>query len=451
MNLDWIVGTPLLPPGSRVLCAVSGGADSMCLLHLLWSRRADWQLEVLAAHYEHGLRGEESRRDAAFVTDWCREHGIPCRTEQGDVPGYARQKGLGIEAAARELRYDFLRRAAEALGCDRIATAHNADDNAETLLLHLTRGSGGAGLGGIPPRRGSIIRPLLRCSRDEIEAYLRQNAVPHVEDSSNRSDAYARNLLRHQVTPVLRRLNPAFVQAAGRTAELLRRDEECLSRLAEDFIKSWYDGESLPLEELTKLHPAIASRVLRQLCTGSLEQSHVDETLRFCTGRELGWLDLPGQRLRRERGRLWFAPESPGELPEREIPIGRPLDIPEAGIRVTAAFTESRKEIHGLFKTYSFKCANICGRLICTGPRPGDRLRVAGRGCTKSLKALFLEAGMTQAQRRCTPVFRDEEGILAVHGLAVAERSVPREGDRILQLHIEQIQTDEEMRYGESD
>ncbi len=139
--------TELLPQGSRVLCAVSGGADSMALLHRLWSERESLGIAVCAAHYEHGLRGEESRRDADFVARWCREREIPCLVEHGDVPAYAGEKQLGIEEAARELRYAFLERAAAELNCDLIATAHTADDNAETLLFHLLRGSGAAGLG----------------------------------------------------------------------------------------------------------------------------------------------------------------------------------------------------------------------------------------------------------------------------------------------------------------
>ena len=197
----------LIPSGSRVLCAVSGGADSMCLLHLLSARE---DLTVLAAHYEHGLRGEESLRDADFVAAWCAQRGIPCTVEHGDAAAYARDHGMGIEEAARELRYAFLERTADALNCDRIATAHNADDNAETLLLNLCRGAGTAGLRGIPPRRGRIVRPLLDCTREEIEATLRDAGVPHVEDGSNRSLDYRRNRLRHQVLPLLRDLNPRF-------------------------------------------------------------------------------------------------------------------------------------------------------------------------------------------------------------------------------------------------
>lgn len=440
----------LIPAGSRVLCAVSGGADSMCLLHLLWSRRAELGIEVCAAHYEHGLRGEEALRDAAFVTDWCGSRDISCTVEHGDVKAYAAETGQGVEAAARELRYAFLQRTAEELGCDLIATAHNADDNAETLLLHLCRGSGTAGLGGIPPVRGNIVRPLLGCTRPEIEAYLKETGVSHVEDSSNGSDTYARNLLRHRVTPVLRELNPAFAAAAGRTAALLRQDEDCLQALAAAFVEGHFDGESLPLDALDALHPAIASRVLRALCPETLEQKHVDAALALCRGTERALLDLPGARLRREQGRLWFSMEEGPSIPERELVPGETLAIPELGIRLHTMFTDPYEEIHGLFKTYSFKYANICGKLFCTGRRPGDRLRVAGRGCSKSLKALFTEAGMTRTQRDRTLVLRDGKGILAAFGLAQAERSVPAAGDRVLQIRIEKTD-DREAGYGERD
>ena len=130
----------------------------------------DWGLEIFAAHYEHGLRGEDSLRDAAFVEAFCRERGIPCTAEHGDAAAYAAEKRLGVEEAARELRYAFLERTADALSCGRIATAHNADDNAETLLMNLVRGSGLRGLGGIPPQRGRIVRPLLEVPREEIAA-----------------------------------------------------------------------------------------------------------------------------------------------------------------------------------------------------------------------------------------------------------------------------------------
>ena len=440
MDIELLRRRDLLPAGSRVLCAVSGGADSMCLLHWLWQSRERLEIEVLAAHYEHGLRGEESLRDAAFVENWCRERGISCTVEHGDAAACAREKRLGVEEAARELRYAFLRRTARALGCARIATAHNADDNAETLLLNLCRGSGTAGLRGIPPVRENIVRPLLDCTRAEIEDYLQKNGVPHVEDSSNASDDYRRNLLRHRVLPVLRDLNPAFAEAAGRTAALLREDEECLAALAEDFLQKHWDGESLPAQELAALPRAIASRVLRKLRGRGLSMAHVEAALALAQGSGLAAVDLPGGRIRREQGRLYF---SEGDTPPAisfAVCPGQRLELPEAGLTVEAAIGEYRQEINDLFKTYCFKYESICGNIVCTGRRPGDRLRPKGRGCTKSLKSLFLEAGLTQAQRDAALVFRDEAGILAVQGLAIAERAAPSPGDRVLHITVESIQ-----------
>lgn len=435
MNTDSIPA--LLPSGSRVLVAVSGGCDSICLLHLLWTQREERGLEVFAAHYEHGIRGEESMRDAAFVEQFCRERGIPCTVEHGDVPAFARERGLGIEEAARRLRYAFLERTADELGCDRIATAHNADDNAETMLLNLTRGSGLRGLGGIPPERGRIVRPLLAVTRLEIETYLRENGLPHVEDASNADESFRRNRLRQRVLPLLREMNPALAHTLGDTAALLRQDEDCLASLADDFIEKHYQNNSLPTEELCKLHHAVASRVLRALCPQSLERKHVEEALAFCRGSGLGYLDLPGQRLRRERGRLYFSETEALRIPDRTIRPGESLEIPVLGLRVQADLVEYNQKVNSLFKTYCIKYENIRGNeILCTGRRPGDRMRPAYRGCSKSLKALFLEHGMTRAERDRVLVFRDGAGILAVHDLALDERSLPREGDLALRLTI---------------
>lgn len=166
---------------------------------------------------------------------------------------FAAVHGMSTEEAARELRYDFLRRAAARFGCDRIATAHNAGDNAETMLFNLARGTGGAGLRGIPPVRGRDSPPALGVTRREIEAYLAENGISHVEDSTNGSDDYSRNLIRHHASPVLREINPGFETAMLRTAELLREDEDCLNGLAADFISANLTGGSLPLDGINAL------------------------------------------------------------------------------------------------------------------------------------------------------------------------------------------------------
>lgn len=426
---------PKLPKDGPILCAVSGGADSMCLLHLLWDRG----YPVIAAHYEHGIRGEEGHRDAAFVENWCRERNIKCVIGHGDVPAYAGAHGLGVEEAARRLRYDFLENTAGECGCLYIATAHNAGDNAETVIFNLARGSGTLGFCGIPERRGAFIRPLLGVSREEIEQYLIAHAVPHVEDSTNESDDYSRNLIRHRVTPVLREINPALDEAIGRAARLLREDEDCLSALARRFLDENYDGESLPVKELAGLHRAVGSRVIREICGGGMSFAHVEAVLALLEGTELKYLDLPGRRIRREQGRLYFTQRESIKLPERRLVPGQWVQVPEAGVEVLEEYGSESKEIYGLFKTYRFKYENIGSNIYCTGRREGDRIRPLGRGCTKSLKSLFNEAGFTQAQRDKALVLRDEKGILAVYGLCVDERVKAGPGEPALLIKIREI------------
>ncbi len=419
-----------LPPrGARLVCAVSGGADSMCLVHLVLKAGYD----VTAAHFEHGIRGAESLRDAAFVEAWCREQDIPFVLGHGDAPAYAAERGLSLEEAARELRYAFLLETAGKLGADYILTAHNRDDNAETLLFNLTRGAGTAGLGGIPPRRGLLWRPLLMVSRAEIEAYLRENRIPHVEDSSNRSDDYTRNQIRHRIVPLLRDINPRFDEAAARTARLARQDEDCLAALADAFIRDNLRQDSLPLRELRALHPAIASRVLRRLLPGQ-SMERIEAALRFLCSSEYGVLQLPGRTLRREQGRLYLCGGEEGVLSARRLAPGGTLLIPETGVRIETAFTLYRGEIHDLFKTSYLKYEILSSDLLCTGRLPGDSIRPLGRGVRKKLSALFKEAGYTRAMREACLVLRDGEGPVFVRGLALDERAAPRIGERAWRL-----------------
>ena len=431
----------ILPPkGARVLCAVSGGADSMCLLALLL-QTGDHALA--AAHFEHGIRGEESLRDCAFVESFCREKGVACFVGHADVPAYAAEKGLGLEEAARKLRYAFLEKTAEDEGFDFIATAHNAEDNAETVLFNLVRGTGPAGLCGIPPQRGRIVRPLLGLTRAEIEEYLAANGVPHVEDSTNADESFSRNRIRRSVMPVLKELNPSFPEAAARLGKLLRRDEDCLDAKAEAFISSRFDGESLPAAELSALHEAISSRVIRKLLPRNAEEKHIEAVLALCRSTERRELDLPGAHLRCERGKLYFS--SDGEtaaFPETELPIGGSVVLKEAGLTIRTRLVPAGEEIHSPFKTFRLKCESMNGKLTVAPPRPGERYRPAGRGCTKTLKSLFAEARATQREKLLTPVFRDETGVVLVPAFGEAERCSCRDGGAALLITIEEKNID---------
>ena len=201
--MPWMQQQGMLPAaGETVLCAVSGGRDSVCLLHYLASLGRRRGFAVAAAHYNHLMR-PTAGRDEAFVAGLCRELSVPLYVERGDVRAIARQEGWGVEEAGRRLRYDFLERTADAIGASRIATAHHLSDQAETVVLNLLRGTGPEGLAGIPPVRGRLIRPLLQTPRQEIEAYLTAHGLGHVEDETNDSMDFTRNRLRQEVWPLL--------------------------------------------------------------------------------------------------------------------------------------------------------------------------------------------------------------------------------------------------------
>ena len=306
MKSDWFDRYNMLPDGTSVLCAVSGGADSIYLLHQLKMLESQRKLNIFAAHFDHGLRGEESQRDREFTQRQCVALNVPCTIGSGNVAAYAAENHIGTEEAARILRYRFLDETADLLHCDRIATAHTANDNAETVLMNLCRGAGSRGLAGIPPVRGRLIRPLLQTGRDEIISWLSENGIPWVEDSSNSDDTYTRNRFRHCILPLMLEENPSFLEAIGRTTELLREDDACLCREAEGFIQQNYEGNAIPAKALLKLEPAVAARVLRIICGSGLSLERTHALLRFAKGSERGILELPGQKVLRAKGKLIF-------------------------------------------------------------------------------------------------------------------------------------------------
>jgi len=424
-----------------LLCAVSGGADSMCLLHRLHAGG----YKVTAAHFEHGIRGEESRRDMDFVREYCHSAGIPFVCARGEVPAYAREHGLSVEEAARKLRYDFLEEKRRELALDYILTAHNAGDNAETLVFNLIRGSGTRGLKGIDKRRGPILRPMLGLSRQEIERYLEQNSVPHIEDSSNQSDDYSRNFIRHNIIPLMEQINPRFVQAASRTAELCRRDEEALNEMADCFFKESCAADgSIDCAALTKAPAALASRALRKRLCG-LSMEHIDAILDFCRGSGSARLDLPGRSIYRAAGQLYFEKPEYRPIAEQRLSAGDKLCLDACGMEISCEIVEYNGEVNDLFKTSYLKYEIIGNDILISSRAAGDSMRPAGRGCSKSLKALFLEKDIPVFMRDSIPVIRDEgRNILMVHGIAIDSRAMPKPGDKALKVNFRNIITGEQ-------
>ncbi|MCC8356626.1 MAG: tRNA lysidine(34) synthetase TilS [Oscillospiraceae bacterium] len=426
------MNTELLPRDGRILCAVSGGADSMYLL----CRLRELGCDVCAAHYNHGLRGEASDRDEAFVRDFCEREHIPFLTGRGDVRAYAAENSMSIEEAARALRYDFLGQAAETLGAAVIATAHNAGDNGETMLLNLARGTGLKGLCGIPPVRGRIVRPMLDVTHEQALEYLAAHDISHVEDETNRQDEYARNRVRHWAVPALESVNPAFSRAAGQTAALLREDEAFLSRLAAEFVAQYREENTLPAKILCGQPFPIASRAVRLMAGRELSYVHVQAVLK--TARDGGVADVPGMAVGREGDRLVFGIKPAAPIQPRTILVPGRTDIPEAGIAlICTKISAFPPVVHKQFNIFFFNCENIYGNIMVTARQPGDRLRPVGRGCTKELKQLFQETGVPFWRRQGVPVLRDERGVIAVCGVGPAERAAARpEDNNIIQIEF---------------
>ena len=387
----------MVRPGDTVICAVSGGADSMALLWGLFLLKEKLGIRLEAAHFDHGLRGEESAADAEFVAEFCRFHDIPLHLGRGAVvPG-----PKGLEAAAREARYAFLK----SLG-GTIATAHTADDNAETVLLHLLRGSGLRGLGGVTPKSQGLIRPMLDVTRAEVEEFLEENYIRHREDSSNGTDAYLRNRLRHHVMPLLRRENPSIAQGLSAAAQRLREDAQLLDALARDV-------DPCDVEALRNAPGPLRRRALEALLkeNGFPEPSasHIAqaEALVF-SGKPSARASFGGVTLRRNYDRLCVEHEMI-VLPERKLPRRGVTALPELGLAVRTEIVDGPGEW------------TVCpqGEMTVRSRRSGDSLTT--RGGTKSLKKRFIDKKLPRWDRSAVPVIADPAGVLAVHGFGVDE------------------------------
>lgn len=261
---DWCAQQHINLAGKTILCAVSGGRDSMALLHVLLELSGREGFAVAVAHYNHNLR-QNAVRDELLVFDHCMMLGLPFHLGGGDVKEYAKTHGTSIEDAARTLRYEFLQKTAQECGADYIATAHHRQDNAETLLLHLLRGSGLNGLGGIAPVRGNIIRPLLMADRADIDNYIAKNNIPYAEDETNQDTVYTRNRLRLELLPLLEEIAPGSVGRIADTAQRLRSDEDFLRQYCEREIplQEQSDCICVSVTQVKTQPPAIAARAVR--------------------------------------------------------------------------------------------------------------------------------------------------------------------------------------------
>lgn len=410
----------MIHAGDTVICAVSGGADSMALLWGMYLLREKLQIRLEAAHFNHGLRGEESNRDARFVRQFCADYGITLHEGSGAV--VAGKKGL--EAAARDARYGFL----DSLS-GKIATAHTADDNVETVLMHFLRGTGLKGLGGIAPVSGKRIRPMLTVTREQVMAFLKEYSISYVTDSSNEEDLFLRNRMRHHVIPLLKQENPKLAENVSNMAMRLRFDEQALEELTEG---------SPSVTQLRSAPPALRarylSRFLRENGVHEPEAEHIAllEKLVF-SPKPSARADLPGG-IRVTRNYDCLESAKAEQTPEAvELPMEGTVRLPQWGVVVTISNAEEILQATDVF--------TVCpkGKMILRSRQTGDEMTLAGG--TKSLKKLLIDRKIPAAQRLKIPVIADEKGVLGVYGIGVNQR---RTAEQLPAVQLRMIPLDTE-------
>ena len=404
-----------------LLVALSGGADSVVLLHLAHRFAHLFGGRVEALHVHHGIRGEEADRDLAFCEDLCAQWGIPFTARRFDVPALAKEAKCGLEETARYYRYLALDACAKERILSAIATAHTATDNVETILLQLTRGA--AGVIGIQPVRGQYIRPLLSATREDVLDYLDHWDLPHVEDSTNSEDLYSRNLIRHRVLPVLQSLNPKAEEAFTRAAEYSGEDSAYLDQLAE---KTQANGK---VDAINALPLPIRRRVIlthcRSLGIEGLSSVHLDAILQLLeANRPHSSLSLPGGEIAIEDGCVvrksvsdWAS--TPWEqklvMGENRLPDGSILYLSSECEEELKKYIASQQNIYKLLTKATFGFAIIDGELIARSRRAGDRI-LAG-GIHRKVKKLFSEAALPLDLRAATPLICKDEEILWIPSL----------------------------------
>jgi tRNA(Ile)-lysidine synthase len=424
----------LLRPGDRVLVGVSGGADSTALLHILLEITPGMTLGLGVAHVNHLMRGAESDRDEAFVRRLAEREGLPCYVERADVKAAAASSGLSVQQAGRRIRYDFFSRMAAAGGYGTIAVAHTMDDQVETFLLRVVKGTGLRGLAAIPLKRDNIVRPLLMTSRAHIEAYLRRKGISHVEDSSNRGLAYERNYIRHRLVPPMERLNPAVREAVVNLLTDLRAVNDSIEGDVRSFVTRCVrrDDEGIAadtgaLAALTeevrfRVYGALAAeldeRVLLQRRQGRL----VDGIVFGAAPNAAVHLPM-GLRARRSYGHLRFsAGPDPDEVTDL-FPVRLGFnDLPPLNCALTLAVAEKEEVQLGGDPATAYLDMDRLESLTVRTFRNGDRFVPLGMKKPVKLKDFFMGQKIDRQARRRIPLLLSGHAIAWVTGRRIDER-----------------------------
>lgn len=435
----------VLEPGMRVLCAVSGGPDSMALLHALGSLAADLHFTLCVGHVEHGIRKGRSKKDAAFVREHCQRADIPFFQRCVDAPALAAEQRLSLEDAARRARYEALFDMAEEAGADRIALAHHMDDQAETVLLHLFRGSAMSGFCGMRFfREDGVIRPMLGVRRAQVLAYCRERGIEYSMDETNTDTRHTRNGVRLKVMPAVEDLFPGAVNSIARTALILQDEEAFMRACAQEAAKACEDAAgALRAGELLSRPVALTRRVAldwlkRHGDAARVEACHVEALLKLCAAGTGAALDVPGGRARNNYGMIaWENPSSVG-ADERELEIPGVTPVGDAWIRATVLDTLP-DDLTGHPAVYDYFDFDVFPKKAAVRRRrTGDSFRPLGMRGTQKLKAFFINRRVPRAERDKVPVCALGSRVLWIAGMGLEDALRVRPGitKRVLKLEI---------------
>lgn len=415
--------------GRTVAVGVSGGADSMALLHVLLELKDEFAMNIIACHVNHGIRGETADRDEKFVVEACKRLGVDVRILRADVPGTAKKMHLGVEECGRRIRYDFFNSVADDVI---IATAHTLSDRSETLLLNIARGASVKGLCSIPAVRGNIVRPLIDCTRADIEKYCSDNSIEFVTDETNFEDIYSRNRIRLNVIPELKKLNPSLERAFMRLISNAEEENDFMNGFSREILgkvklKNGYNARLLNDE-----HPAVRKRVIFEIINNETgiapEAVHVEQVDKILQG---GRTEIIGDTVVEVKNGIMNINPQKEKIADWEFDFDSlSAEIPFGKIRGEIIHRNNlplKQSVHNKVLDYD----SIVGHSVLRNRRPGDKMKLAGSSCTKTLKKLFNEKHVEN--RNCAAVLADEAGICWVQGLGCADRcKIKPETDKIL-------------------
>ncbi len=411
----------LLNGVSTLSVGVSGGADSMCLLEILSKLKQEYDIIIKAVHINHNIRGDEALRDQKMVEDYCQKLGIDCRVYSVDVPALTKKMGIGEEECGRLKRYECF----DNMGCDAVATAHTLSDSIETMMFNLIRGTGLRGLCGIPAKRDNIIRPLIDCTRGEIEDYCHKNGIDYVTDSTNLTDDYTRNFVRHNIVANFSKVNPAFASAISSAMETLRIENESMENSKDAVLRLAETTDGYKTSVLSQTDSAIRRRaiadILSRYMNKDIEKRHID-LLDSAVMKGEGKIEIAKDLYAIvSDGLISIKPETTA-TPEWECecidnvfsaPVGK-FYIEEA----TSAVYRNKNAIDA---------DKIKGSLHMSSRRQSDRFYSKTRRNTKSLKKLFNEMKIPAEERNNIAILRDDENLIWIDGIGTDGEYVPDE------------------------